>query len=647
MLRDFKNIQNADAVLQWQDRTPRMDERGAPVTRWDGVTTIRHNVTGEEVPDPQARVQVYDYSGPKATTWPQAEFIVGNPPFIGKLKMREDLGDGYVEALRQAYPKVPDSADLVVFWWEKAALAARTYDAKKGKGTRRFGLITTNSLRQTFNRRVLEKHLNDPKKPLSLLFAIPDHPWVDALFGAAVRISMTVAGFGRREGQLFEVSSETREARESEGRKITLVSQYGKILGNLRIGADVPSAKSLVANLGLVTPGVIPHGEGMVVNAGMAGRLNPQGDKLNGLLRPYCNGKELLSGSLERLVIDAYPRTEDELKREAPEVYQWLLDTVKPHRDANRDRDLREKWWLHRRNNLDLRNAQKGLERVIATVLTSKHRWFTFLPTSVLPDQTIVAIGMEGADALAILSSKHHMLWALAAGGWLGVGNDPRYTKSRCFDPFPFPELTETQKTHLRDLGEDLDTHRKRQQAAHPKLTLTQMYNVLEKLRAGEAIEGKDKEIYDQGLINILRDLHDQIDAAVADAYGWPADLSDEEILFRLVALNKERAEEEAKGQVRWLRPDYQNPSGQQAGKGTQAKLDVGPTVKDEKSPWPKTLPEQIAAVRETLEELGEASPEQIARRFKRARTTSVQPLLESLAALGQAEMAEDGRYAA
>ena len=229
----------------------------------------------------------------------------------------------------------------------------------------------------------------------------------------------------------------------------------------------------------------------------------------------------------------------------------------------------------------------------------------------------------------------------------MGVGNDPRYNNSRCFNPFPFPDLTEGQKTRVRALGEELDAHRKRQQAAHPKLTLTQMYNVLEKLRAGEAIEGKDREIYDQGLVGILRDLHDQIDAAVADAYGWPHDLSDEDILFRLVALNKERAEEEARGHVRWLRPEYQNPSGAQAAKGKQAEMDVGTAVTAEKAPWPKSLPEQIAAVREVLSDMGEASPEQIARRFARARTTAVLPLLESLAALGQAERVEDGRFAA
>ena len=117
------------------------------------------------------------------------------------------------------------------------------------------------------------------------------------------------------------------------------------------------------------------------------------------------------------------------------------------------------------------------------------------------------------------------------------------------------------------------------------------MYNVLEKVRAGERIEGKDREIYDQGLIGILRDLHTQIDTAVADAYGWPATLTDDEILHRLVDLNRARAAEEARGQIRWLRPDYQNPAGHAAAaKGVQTAMDIGPTISTDKAAWPKTL---------------------------------------------------------
>ena len=246
---------------------------------------------------------------------------------------------------------------------------------------------------------------------------------------------------------------------------------------------------------------------------------------------------------------------------------------------------------------------------------------------------------------LAVLSSRTHEAWFKGQGALLE--DRPVYPKSECFDPFPFPTPTITQTDFLRLLGEQLDAHRKAQQAAHPKLTLTGMYNCLEKLRAGQRIEGRDREIYDQGLVGILRDLHDQIDAAVAAAYGWPADLPEAEILQRLVDLNRERAAEEAQGQIRWLRPDYQNPAGRAvATPGETAKLDLGPADSTAKTPWPKSLPEQIAAVRAALQDLGEASPEQVARRFHRARQSAVQPLLESLALLGQARLVETGRFA-
>ena len=647
VLRDFKNIRQGDAMLEWAGRTARTDESDAPVTRWDGITTIRHNVTGEEVPDASARIAVYDYAKPKPTKWPEAEFIVGNPPFIGNKRMRDNLGDGYVEALWKAYPKMPQSADLVMFWWEKAALAARAWDAKTRKGTRRFGLITTNSITMIFNTRVTQAHLDASRNPLSILYAIPDHPWVDTLFGAAVRIGMAVGVKGNRSGRLLAIRSESREKSEAEGKTVFFDHRIGKVFADLTIGADIAGTQKLISNGKLGYMGVIPHGEGMVVSHETAKRISPNSKLPNELLRLYCNGRELTHGQINRYAIDAFPLNEVELRSKAPAVYQWLADNVKPLREANRDKDLREKWWLHRRSNQDMRAALAGLGRYIGTIETSKHRTFSFLDGDVLPDQKIRVVAVSDASQLAILSSKFHTSFADAAGGRLGVGNDPVYNGTRCFDPFPFPDLTDPQRATLRSLGEDLDAHRKRQQAAHPKLTLTQMYNVLEKLRAGEPIERKDKDIYDQGLIGILRDLHDCIDTAVAEAYGWSANLSNDDILMRLVALNKERAEEEARGHIRWLRPAYQNPTGAQASKGKTADMGLGVVVKIEKARWPKTLPEQIAAVREALSEMGEASPEQIARRFVRARASTVEPLMQSLAALGQAEMGEDGRYAA
>jgi hypothetical protein len=650
VLRDFRNIENRDAVLTWASTRPRLDAKGQPVTRWDGQTTIVHPVTGEQVPDPAARTAVLDYLKPQPAPWPEADFIVGNPPFIGASRLRDALGDGYAMALWQAYPRMPQSADLVMFWWDKAALAARGYrpatDKARAKGTRRFGFITTNSLRQTFNRKVLDPHLNDPKTPLSLTFAIPDHPWVDAGDGAAVRIAMTVAEAGKTPGRLGTVTDERKGEYEAEGRPVRFEIEKGKIFADLRIGADVAGALPLKANDGISSPGVKLHGAGFIVTPAEARALGL--GTLPGLanhIRDYRNGRDLTANPRRAMVIDLYPLNQSEVLSRFPRVYQHVADTVKPEREQNREAFRRENWHWFGRTHETYRNFTKGLSRFIVTVETMKHRMFMFLDGDTRADNKLIAIGSDDAAHLSVLSSRLHVVWCLAQGTLLE--DRPVYPKTLCFDPFPFPDPTEAQKTRLRQLGEQLDAHRKAQQKAHPKLTLTAMYNVLEKLRAGERIEGKDRETYDQGLIGILKDLHDQIDAAVADAYGWPATLTDEDILHRLVDLNRTRAAEEARGHIRWLRPDYQNPAGRSAvATGEQTTLDIGPADTGTKAPWPKTLPEQIAAVRATLSDLGTATPEQVARQFQRARAGSVQPLLESLTALGQARIVDGGRFA-
>ena len=201
VLQAYGNIHRQDAVLTWKGT------RETGRSRWDGHTFKTHPVTGKPVPDETAQTPILEYLEPKPAKWPEADFIVGNPPFLGNKRMRDALGDGYSEALRKTYPDVPDSVDFVLYWWHKAAEAVRS-----GR-TRRFGLITTNSLTQTFNRRVIAHHCGAKKQPLKLLWAIPDHPWADE--GAAVRIAMTVGG---REGKPWlghvveERSADTPEA---------------------------------------------------------------------------------------------------------------------------------------------------------------------------------------------------------------------------------------------------------------------------------------------------------------------------------------------------------------------------------------------------------------------------------------------------
>jgi SAM-dependent methyltransferase len=156
VLRDFRNIACRDALLDWDGIDYAVDATGRPVARWDGRTFKPHPVTGEAVPDEAAQIPREIYRNPRRAAWPEADFIVGNPPFIGAAQMRAALGDGYVEALRATWSEVSESADFVMHWWHHAAQLVRAGRA------RRFGFITTNSLRQTFNRRVVEAALCTP-----------------------------------------------------------------------------------------------------------------------------------------------------------------------------------------------------------------------------------------------------------------------------------------------------------------------------------------------------------------------------------------------------------------------------------------------------------------------------------------------------
>ena len=182
---------------------------------------------------------------------------------------------------------------------------------------------------------------------------------------------------------------------------------------------------------------------------------------------------------------------------------------------------------------------------------------------------------------------------------------------------------------------------------------MTDMYNVLEKLRTNASLSEKERLIHEGGLVSVLKQIHDELDAAVFHAYGWPHDLSDEEILRRLVDLNRERAEEEKRGIIRWLRPEFQNPEGTQAATATQGALPIepespeaSPAVAGAKRPWPKTLPEQAQAVRAVLAEQATGlTAEQLARLFLRAHTQRVTDMLNTLVSLGQARMLEEGRY--
>ncbi len=643
ILSEVRTIENRDALIAFDSKVLERDENGKPITRWDGETEKIHPITAKMVPDEDAQVEVYRYVKPRAAKWPRADFIVGNPPFIGGKDVRRRLGDGYFDALF-ATTDVPESADFVMHWWDKAAVAVRK------SGTRRFGFVTTNSITQVFSRRVIAKHM-DGKDRLSLQFAIPDHPWVDEKDGAAVRIAMTVATNGKAEGQMLTVSDES-----GAPERIDFVAATGAISNDLRLGADVTSTIALKSNERISSRGVQLMGDGFILSPEDAQKLLPnvltdapirtETTANDAVIFDYRNGRDLAATPRAVKVIDLYGMTEMQVRDQFPSVYQHLLSTVKPHRDQNNRASYRDNWWLFGEQRSEIRKALSSLKRYIATIETAKHRVFQFLPISVLPDNKLIAIALEDASLLGVLSSRIHTAWALEVGGLLE--DRPVYVKTQCFDPFPFPaDVPDAIKAKISAEAEALDALRKKVLADNEDLTLTKLYNVLEALREGRALTDAERDMHDRGLVTLIRQHHDAIDALVAEAYSWPIDLTDEEILTRLVALNKERAVEEASGLVRWLRPEYQAPDYV----APNQKLDLGEApivLPDNIILWPGTLPEQVSAVQSILSNArAPLAAQDVARAFKGKRASTVKPVLDALAGIGMARRLSDGRYAA
>ncbi|MDD4622111.1 MAG: class I SAM-dependent DNA methyltransferase, partial [Kiritimatiellae bacterium] len=459
---------------------------------------------------------------------------------------------------------------------------------------------------------------------------------------------------------------------------VTLDTRTGTINADLTVGTDVAGAVALKANEGISNRGVQVIGAGFIVTREEAVRLGL--GRVPGIerhIREYRNGKDLTARPRGVMVIDLFGLAEAEVRGRFPEVYQRVHERVKPERETNKRDNYRVNWWIHGEPRKAFRPALEGLPRYIATVETSKHRFFQFLDATVLPDNMLVCIAHDDAYVLGVLSSRIHVTWALAAGSHLGVGNDPVYVKSRCFETFPFPDATEEQKARIRAIADRLDAHRKRQLALHPALTMTEMYNVLDGSRGRspsisdtetQSMEGerprepqapltpKQRAIHDQGLVTILRQLHDELDAAVVEAYGWGGEnvqrstfnaqrssMPDAEILERLVELNRQRAAEESRAVVRYLRPAYQRPVAMPA----QSDLDL-PTNElhhsslilhpSETLPWPSSLAEQIALVRGVIDQTGwrpDDGEKVLARHFAGVRAPAIRRLVAALSALG------------
>ena len=597
VLEELRTIENRDAVLRHDGERVRPDGGGTELLN------------------------------PRRPDWPEADFIVGNPPFIGGKDLRGRLGDEYVTALWKAHPKIGRSADFVMYWWDRAA------ERLTAKGTRlqRFGLVTTNSITQAFSRRVIAGRL-DGRPPVSIVYAIPDHPWTKATRdAAAVRIAMTVVEAGVTDGRLLTVAAE--RGLDTDAPVLAFAETAGRINADLSVGADVSASQPLLANEWICSPGVKLHGAGFIVTPAQAAFLGlGRREDLEQHIRPYRNGRDLTGRSRQAMTIDLLGLSEEDVRKHYPEVYQHLLTTVKPERNGNNRASYRENWWLFGEPRRELRPALADLPRFIATVETAKHRVFQFLDAAILPDNMLVCIASSEPFHLGVLSARANLAWTAAQGGTLE--DRPRYTKSQCFDPFPFPLATLAQRTAICELAEELDATRKEVLGEHGDLTLTGLYNLRDKLSASIALDLVEQDQRARGRVDLIDELHRRLDAAVAQAYGWPADLSDTAIVARLVALNAERRADEKRGHVHWLRPDYQQArAGVTSIAAAAEQIEaVLPVAAMRKPAFPRDAVGQTAAVFAALRNGAALTAAAIAGRFAQGRRAEPRILATLLA---------------
>lgn len=506
--------------------------------------------------------------------WPKASVVIGNPPFLGDRKMIRELGEAYTLRLRNLYEgQVPGGADLVCYWFAKALKAIET------NGLGAAGLVATNSIRGGANRKVLEAITRSSR----IYEAWSDEGWVNE--GAAVRVSLICFGQAVQTARL-------------DGSDVELIP------ADLSVTRGVSEVRKLVVNSGTSYIGTQKNGPFDIPRDLAAQWLrlpNPNGKSNALVLRPWANGLDVTRRPQNRWVVDFgcdMPLNEAALF-ETP--FAYVDQAVKPTR-VNVRRDWhRTHWWLYGDARPGLREKLANLQRFVVTPMVAKHRVFAWMPAIQIPENLCVAITRSDDTTFGILHSRFHELWSLRMCTWLGVGNDPRYTPTTCFETFPFPEgltpadtahqITEaldggaliparlepdmsptlggrtpaaTNKSAIRAAAEAIALAAKRlddlrEAWLNPPEWIQRMPEVVPLGMTASpypdrilAKAGFEKELAERTLTKLynqrpawLDAAHKALDQAVAAAYGWTdysAAMSDEEILKRLLALNLERS---------------------------------------------------------------------------------------------------------
>jgi len=518
----------------------------ARVSVWIGeIQWLRRNgYAGSQEPilDPMETVECRDAiltPEGEEPDWPEADVIIGNPPFLGGKRLNANLGRDYVAKLFAVYKdRVPHAADLVCYWFQKAGEQMDTRSAKRA------GLVATNSIRGGRNNLVLQRAARS--KPI--FDAWSDEPWI--IDGAAVRVSMVC---------LARADDEMAQQRRLNGNLVDEI--YTDLTaGSLEVASDVTKAVPLAENAGVAFQGDIKGG-GFDVSGDLARKwlrepANPNGRTNSDVLRPWINAESIVQRPADKWIIDfgCQMELEDAALFEAP--FEHVRRHVKPAWDLQPEDSRRPKWWLHQAPRSVMRKALTGLSRCIATPRVSKHRLFVWMDCRICPSSAVIVVARDDDAIFGILHSRIHELWSLRLGTWLGMGNDPRYTHTTTFVKFPFPNGLSpdipasdlADNPHAQAIG---SAARSLVEQRDRWLNPPELVACIDEPVPGypPRLVPRDQRaatrLKDRTLTNLynlrpqwLTNAHNELDAAVAASYGWPADLSDELILHRLLVLN-------------------------------------------------------------------------------------------------------------
>lgn len=486
-----------------------------------------------------------DPDNPKEPDWPEAEFIIGNPPFLGGKRLRTELGDAYVDNMFTVFEdRVSRESDLVTYWFEMAR-----NQIQKGKA-KRAGLIATQAIRAGANRKVLERI----KQHGDIFMAWSDREWV--LDGADVRVSLIA----------FDGGHEIE--RELDGRPVQ------SIHSNLSSAADITRARRLTTNqercfMGDTKGGAFDIGDDVALPM-LVLPSNPNGRCNSDVIRPWMNASDIVRRRRSMWLIDFGVDMEVRGASFFERPFEHVLRNVRPERAKNNRATYRERWWLHVEPRPALRAACANRSRYIATPRVAKHRIFIWCSSEIIPDSRIYLFALDSDYEFGVLHSRVHEVWSLATSSRHGVGNDPTYNNTTCFETFPFPTPTAEQTAAIAAAAKELDTLRNNW-LNPPEWTREEILEFpgsadgpwsryvhdpdargIGTVRYPRLVPKDDafaRQLAKRTLTNLYNqrptwlDLaHRTLDAAVFAAYDLPVGLSDDQILERLLALNFERA---------------------------------------------------------------------------------------------------------